>query len=84
MSPQPDLVNAFVEAAETTLGRLDVLVNSAGIREIVSVLDLSFEEWQRIINVNLTGTFLPSQAFARKLVAQGKSGRSSTWPRRSA
>jgi NAD(P)-dependent dehydrogenase (short-subunit alcohol dehydrogenase family) len=71
---QPASVNAFVEAAETTLGRLDVLVNSAGIREIVSVLDLSFEEWQRIITVNLTGTFLPSQAFARRLVAAGKTG----------
>ncbi len=64
----------FVEAAEASLGRLDVLVNSAGIREIVSVLDLSFEEWQRVINVNLTGTFLPSQAFARRIVQQGKTG----------
>jgi meso-butanediol dehydrogenase/(S,S)-butanediol dehydrogenase/diacetyl reductase len=69
-----DSVNAFIEAAETTLGRLDVLVNSAGIREIVSVLDLSTEEWRRVIDVNLTGTFLPSQAFARRLVAQHKTG----------
>lgn len=64
----------FVEAAETTLGRLDVLVNSAGIREIVPVLDLSFEEWRRVIDVNLSGTFLTSQAFARRLVAQGRPG----------
>jgi NAD(P)-dependent dehydrogenase (short-subunit alcohol dehydrogenase family) len=70
----PASVAALIDAAETTLGRLDVLVNSAGIREIVSVLDLSFDEWQRVINVNLTGTFLPSQAFARRLVQQGKSG----------
>ncbi|NOG69999.1 SDR family NAD(P)-dependent oxidoreductase [Roseicella sp. DB1501] len=71
---EPASVNAFVEGAETTLGRLDVLVNSAGIREIVSVLDLSPEEWQRVIAVNLTGTFLPSQAFARRLIAAGKPG----------
>jgi NAD(P)-dependent dehydrogenase (short-subunit alcohol dehydrogenase family) len=71
----PDSAAAFVEAAETALGRLDVLVNSAGIREIVPVLDLSFEEWQRVIGVNLSGTFLPSQAFARRLVRQGKPGR---------
>ena len=70
----PASAAGFVEAAETALGRLDVLVNSAGIREIVPVLDLSFEEWQRVINVNLSGTFLPSQAFARRLVAQGRQG----------
>jgi NAD(P)-dependent dehydrogenase (short-subunit alcohol dehydrogenase family) len=71
----PASAASFVEAAETTLGRLDVLVNSAGIREIVPVLDLSFEEWQRVLGVNLSGTFLPSQAFARRLVALGRPGR---------
>jgi NAD(P)-dependent dehydrogenase (short-subunit alcohol dehydrogenase family) len=70
----PDGAGRFIEAAESALGRLDVLVNSAGIREIVSVLDLSFAEWQRVINVNLSGTFLPSQAFARRLVQAGKPG----------
>ncbi|WP_043366637.1 SDR family NAD(P)-dependent oxidoreductase [Belnapia sp. F-4-1] len=65
----------FVAAAEAALGRLDVLVNSAGVREIVPLLDLSFDEWQRVINVNLSGTFLPSQAFARRLVALGQPGR---------
>jgi len=70
----PDSAVQFVDAAESALGRLDVLVNSAGIREIVSVLDLSFAEWQRVINVNLSGTFLPSQAFARRLVQEGKRG----------
>jgi NAD(P)-dependent dehydrogenase (short-subunit alcohol dehydrogenase family) len=70
----PTSAAGLIEAAEASLGRLDVLVNSAGIREIVSVLDLSFEEWQRVISVNLTGTFLPSQAFARHIVQQGKTG----------
>ena len=70
----PASASALIAAAETSLGRLDVLVNSAGIREIVSVLDLPFDEWQRVINVNLTGTFLLSQAFARRLVQQGRTG----------
>src|SRR3712207_8298247 len=48
----PESAARFVEAAEAALGRLDVLVNSAGIREIVGVLDLPFEEWQRVIAVN--------------------------------
>ena len=71
---EPESAAAFIDAAEAALGRLDVLVNSAGIREIVSVLDLSFDEWQRVIGVNLSGTFLVSQAFARRIVRQGKSG----------
>ncbi|MBL6082695.1 SDR family oxidoreductase [Belnapia sp. T18] len=71
----PTSAMKFVTAAEASLGRLDVLVNSAGMREIVPVLDLSFEEWQRVISVNLSGTFLPSQAFARRLVALGRPGR---------
>ncbi|GGC46830.1 D-threitol dehydrogenase [Siccirubricoccus deserti] len=71
----PASVTGFVAAAEAALGRLDVLVNSAGIREVVPVLELSFEDWQRVIGVNLSGTFLPSQAFARRLVALGRSGR---------
>jgi NAD(P)-dependent dehydrogenase (short-subunit alcohol dehydrogenase family) len=70
----PGSVTDCVAAAETTLGRLDILVNSAGVREIVSVLDLSFEEWNRVLTINLTGTFLVSQAFAKRLVATEKSG----------
>ena len=70
----PESAARFVEEAGAALGRVDVLVNSAGIREIVGVLDLSFEDWQRVINVNLSGTFLPSQAFARRLVSEGKPG----------
>lgn len=71
---EPASASRFIDSAETALGRVDVLVNSAGIREIAPVLDLPFEEWQRVIAVNLSGTFLPSQAFARRLVAAGRPG----------
>ena len=72
---QPDVVAGFVERAAEELGRLDVLVNSAGVREIAPVLDLSYEEWKRVLDINLSGTFLVSQAFTRRVVADGKAGR---------
>ena len=72
---QPGSVKAAIDAAENALGGLDILVNSAGVREIVAFLDLPFEEWQRVISTNLNGTFLCSQAAARKMIAQGQGGK---------
>jgi NAD(P)-dependent dehydrogenase (short-subunit alcohol dehydrogenase family) len=62
-------VDALVAEAAKRFGRLDVLVNSAGIREIVPMVDLESEEWYRVIAVNLHGTFHVSQAFARLALA---------------
>ncbi len=67
-------VAGFIDAAVNRLGRIDVLVNSAGIREIKPVLELPLEEWQRVLDVNITGVFLCSQAFGRHLVQAGKPG----------
>lgn len=71
----PASVQAMVGGAVRELGRIDVLVNSAGVREIVPFLDLPFVDWQRVIATNLTGTFLCSQAVAQYLVAQGRGGK---------
>ena len=71
----PGSVQDMVQHATAALGGLDVLVNSAGVREIVPFLQLPFAEWQRVIAVNLTGTFLCSQAVAQYLVTQGKGGK---------
>ena len=46
-----------------------------GSARFKSVLDLSYEEWHRVISVNLSGTFLPSQAFARHVIDTGGKGR---------
>lgn len=71
----PAAVPAMVKQAVAALGRIDMLINSAGVREIVPFLQLPFAEWQRVIAINLTGTFLCSQAVAQHFVAQGKGGK---------
>jgi NAD(P)-dependent dehydrogenase (short-subunit alcohol dehydrogenase family) len=55
-------------------GELDVLVNNAGITTRSPALDTTREEWQAIIDVNLTGTFFMSQQMGRHLVAQKREG----------
>lgn len=63
-----------IAAAADRFGALDVLVNSAGLRQVKPVLELSLQDWQRVMDVNITGVFLCSQAFARHVVQAGKSG----------
>jgi meso-butanediol dehydrogenase/(S,S)-butanediol dehydrogenase/diacetyl reductase len=65
-------VQATFDAVERRLGRLDVLVNSAGIREIKPVVELSPEEFRRVLDVNVTGVFLTSQAFVQRVIKAGK------------
>jgi meso-butanediol dehydrogenase/(S,S)-butanediol dehydrogenase/diacetyl reductase len=71
----PTAVREMVSRVEAELGDIDVLVNSAGIREIVPLLDLKFEEWQRVIATNLTGTFVCSQTVAKRMVELGRLGK---------
>lgn len=69
----PASVAALVAEIEAVHGKLDVLVNSAGIGKDVPFLDTSLELFDRIIAVNLRGTFIVGQAAAR-LMAQGGGG----------
>jgi NAD(P)-dependent dehydrogenase (short-subunit alcohol dehydrogenase family) len=61
--------------AKAVFGRLDILVNNAGIFPMSPVLETSPELWQKVIGVNLTGTFYYAQAAARTMVADGHGGR---------
>jgi len=67
-------VEAMVAAVEDAYGRIDILVNNAGITQPVTTKDMSVEDFNRILNVNLVGTFICSKAVA-PLMAKNKYGR---------
>lgn len=54
---------------------VDILVNNAGIYPFKPMLELSREEWQRVITTNLESAFMVNQAVARQMVTQGRGGR---------
>jgi NAD(P)-dependent dehydrogenase (short-subunit alcohol dehydrogenase family) len=67
----PRSVRTAVGAAAKDLGRPSVLVNSAGIGMFANSHEMAFEDWSRIIAVNLTGSFLVAQAVLRHLLDGG-------------
>jgi glucose 1-dehydrogenase len=73
-----DDVGAMFEATLRHLGRLDLLVNNAGIERASPVQDMTLADWQAVIDVNLTGSFLCARAAARAFLgrpaAAAKSG----------
>jgi NAD(P)-dependent dehydrogenase (short-subunit alcohol dehydrogenase family) len=70
----PEAVQSLFDAAYERFGRVDVLVNNAGIIADKNLFDLSLEAWDEIIRVHLRGTFLCTQAFARRARAQKAGG----------
>lgn len=68
-------VAAFVDAAEATLGPPTIAVACAGIYPNTPVLDMSPDEWDRVMETNARGVFLTCQAVARRMVAHGIKGK---------
>ncbi|POH57202.1 SDR family oxidoreductase [Arthrobacter glacialis] len=64
-----------VEKLATELGSLGVFVNNVGVGLLSSVVDTEYEDWQRILDINLNGAFLCLQAAAKLLIAGGSGGR---------
>ena len=72
---QSDKIEKFIENATNELGgSLDCIVNNAGITQDNLAIRMSLEEWQKVININLTSTFLLSK-FAIKKMLKNKSGK---------
>lgn len=67
-------IEACVTAVAEAFGRIDILVNSAGIVDLAPAEDLSTDAWRRTLEVNLTGSYLVARAVAKHMIAAG-SGR---------
>ncbi len=69
---RPEEVEQAMATAEDEVGGIDVLVNCAGIYQSQPFLDYKLEDWNRVLEVNVTGTFLCSQAALRRMTQRGR------------
>jgi len=63
-------IESMVGGAIAQFGRIDILVNAAGIAQTTPFLELTEEEWDRVIDINLKGTVFCMQAVARQMIGQ--------------
>ena len=74
VSEVDDLRN-LVETAVATFGRVDIMVNNAGVETRTSVLDTTEEQYESVLRVNLKSAFFATQLAAKQMIAQGEGGR---------
>ena len=70
-----DQVDALIAAAVSQFGRLDIMVNNAGVEKKMPFVDTPEDYWDFVISINLKGPFLCSKAAARQMIAQSGGGR---------
>ncbi len=70
----PGDVERIFASIDDRFGRIDIMVNNAGIGISGPIHELALEDWHRVLATNLTGTFLCSQQAARRMIAQGVQG----------
>lgn len=71
---EPEQVEDFYQRVSRRFGAPDVLINNAGVQTWSGLLELAAEDWRRVVQTNLTGCFLNTQAAARLMVAAQKRG----------
>jgi glucose 1-dehydrogenase len=71
VSREEDVGELFARAEEELGGPVDLLVNNAGVEKPYPLEEMPLEEWNRVLAVNLTGPFLCSREFARRLPGEG-------------
>jgi len=65
---QEDDVNIMVKTAIDSFGSLEILVNNAGVASLSPSVEMTLEEWRKVIDINLTGSFLCARAAAREMI----------------
>lgn len=69
-----DQVEPMIDRVWAELGPIDILVNNAGIETIVPFLELTDEQWTRLVDTNLRGAWLCSQVYCRRAVGERRPG----------
>ena len=69
---KPEEVRPSIEQFEQAHGAIDILVNNAGIHRYAALSEMSFAQWQEVIDVNLTGAFVVAQAVARAMITRNR------------
>jgi NAD(P)-dependent dehydrogenase (short-subunit alcohol dehydrogenase family) len=67
-------VEPMIERVWNELGPIDALINNAGIETIVPFLELTDDQWTRLVDINLRGPWLCSQVYCRRVVAEKRKG----------
>jgi len=65
---------AFADRAVSELGRLDIWVNNAGIYPVAGSLEMTDAEWDRVLDLNLRGTFIGAREAAKRMISLGNGG----------
>jgi glucose 1-dehydrogenase len=65
----------LVETAVSTFGRLDIMVNNAGVETRTSILDTTEAQYEKVLDINLKSAFFGTQLAAKQMIAQGDGGR---------
>jgi len=70
-----DQLQTLIDTAVSQFGRVDVMVNNAGVETRTSVLDTTEEQYERVLSINLKSAFFGTQLAARQMIKQGGGGR---------
>lgn len=66
-----DQVRSLVDDTVKNFGRLDIMINNAGVAALSPATEISLEGWNKVVSINLTGTFLCARTAAKQMIKQG-------------